>query len=170
MKNKRIKVLLALLFFITSLQLFSQESDTTINKELPKDLKSILKKYQKAMESENNINEENLTVELDGLIIDETISKIGRDFYTYFYDNWNISGNIKDYTLYITEKPMPGMGNMIIVKINYDEIFRNRISPRQEVIESLANYAIAQSKQYLMNYQAIKEQLEGDDMSGTGIY
>jgi curli production assembly/transport component CsgE len=156
---------------ISTIPAFCQERDTLPQKELPEELKSILRKYQKDFSlDEEKVKEEDLSIELDGLIIDETISKIGHDFYNYFNDNWDIPESVKNFTIYIKEKPMPGMGNLITLKINYEEIFKNRISPRQEVIENLANYAIQRSQQYLINYQEIKEQLEGEDMSGTGIY
>jgi curli production assembly/transport component CsgE len=170
MAPKGLQILFILLLILCAVSINAQEQDTL--RELPEELKSILKKYKKELASDNqeNVSEQDLTVELDGLIIDETMSKIGHDFYNHFYDNWEVPGSIKDYTIYITEKPMPGMGNLITIKINHDEIFKNRISPRQDVINALADYAINQSRQYLMNYQEIKNQLEGEDMSGTGIY
>ena len=150
-----------------------QDKDTIRGKELPERLKSLIENYQEQQEEETNTaeTEENLSTELalDGLIIDETMSKMGHDFYIYFYDNWSVPSEINNYTIYISEKPAPGMGTLISIKINYEEVFRNRISPSQEVIHSIADYAIYQSQQHLINYKEIQNQL-GKDMQGTGIY
>jgi len=148
-------------------------NDTTALKDLPEQVESIMQKY-KASKNQNKIslNDDNkkISIELGGIIIDETISKIGQDFYRYFNNNWTNPGTDENFNIYISEKPTPGMGNMIIVKINYEEILKNRISPQQQVIESLAEYAINKSQHYIRNYEKIKKQLEGEDMSGTGIY
>jgi len=147
--------------------------DTTALKELPEQVESIMQKYKASkQQGEISLNDENKTITMDlgGIIIDETISKMGQDFYRYFNNNWNDPGTNENFNIYISEKPTPGMGNMIIIKINYEEIFKNRISPQQQVIESLAEYAINQSQQYIRNYEEITKQLEGEDMSGTGIY
>lgn len=147
--------------------------DTTKLKDLPEQVESIMQKYKaKKRQKEISLIDKNKTISIDlgGIIIDETISKIGQDFYRYFNKQWNDPGTNENFNIYISEKPTPGMGNMIIVKINYEEIFKNRIRPQQEVIESLAEYAINRSQQYIRNYEKIKKQLEGEDMSGTGIY
>jgi curli production assembly/transport component CsgE len=164
------KILFLFFLMISFCQIYSQKDQDTL-KQLPEELKTVLKKYQKEASLDKEIREEeDISLLLDGLIINETVSKMGNDFYQYFHDNWDIPASAKKFTIYINEKPMPGMGNLITIKINHDEIFKNRISPRQEVIKSLAGYAISQAQRYLMNYEKIKEQLEGDDMSGTGIY
>jgi curli production assembly/transport component CsgE len=95
---------------------------------------------------------------------------MGRDFYNFFYDNWDPPKTEQSFTIYIREMPSPGMGNMIQVKINYDEIFRQRISPKQEYIKQLARMAVKQSENYIANYEEIQQQLGGEDMEGTGIY
>lgn len=168
-----------LLLFIISNKGFGQETiklsnnDTTDLKDLPERIESIMKKY-KARKNQRQISldkkHESLSMDLGGLVIDETISKMGQDFYRYFNKHWNDPRTSKNFNIYISEKPAPGMGNMIIVKINYEEIIKNKISPKQKLIESLAEYAINQSQQYIRNYEKITKQLEGEDMSGTGIY
>ncbi len=147
--------------------------DTTSLKELPEEIENIMQKYKaREKQREISLNKENnsISIELGSIIIDETITKMGQDFYRYFNDQWNDPETSESFNIYISEKPMPGMGNMIIVKINYEEIIKNRISPKQETIQSLAKYAVTRSQQYLKNYEQITKQLEGEDMSGSGIY
>jgi|GEM_PF-658862 len=175
LKTSGIGVILLLFFLLNNG--FGQNTikisnkDTTTLNDIPEQVESIMQKYKaRKSQKEISLDEEDKSIDLGGLIIDETISKVGQDFYRYFNNQWNAPGTSKNFNIYISEKPTPGMGNMIIIKINYEEIFKNRISPQQQVIESLVEYAINQSQQYIMNYEKIKKQLEGEDMSGTGIY
>lgn len=169
-------IILLCFLFLSEIQaqdtIIISPNDTAQLKALPEKIKSIIEKY----EEENHIatdtgsNPESILLELDGIILDETISKIGHDFYKYFYDYWSPPEGVSNFTIVIDEKLMPGIGNLVIVKINDDEIFQNRMTPRDYVIESLAKYAINQSRQYLIRYQDIKDQLENEDLKGTGIY
>ncbi|MFO8234585.1 MAG: CsgE family curli-type amyloid fiber assembly protein [Bacteroidales bacterium] len=163
-------ILLGILYFFFIHTGFSQ-SDTLIAKELPDEIKSVIERYnEETFIEDTTAKEKEIGLELDGLIINETISKAGNDFYNQFRKKWDIPGDIKNYTIYISEMPMPGRGNLVSIKINYDEIFQNRISPRMEVIESLADHALSISEQYLVRQQEMEQQLESEDMSGTGIY
>ena len=142
--------------------------------EVPPALRKIVEQYEKKVKSDTLIDQGNDPSErdfvLNNLVMDETLSKMGQDFYRFFNDNWNPPETDESFTIYINEMPSPGMGNMIQVKINYDEIFRQRISPKQEYIKQLAQMAVRQSENYIANYEQIKQQLEGEDMQGTGIY
>jgi curli production assembly/transport component CsgE len=170
----------SLLFFFTLGNSFGQDTivispyDTAAIKNMPEKIESIIRKYQEekkqkkiSLEEENG---ESISLELDGLIIDETITKIGHDFYKYFHDYWNAPEGVTNYTLYISEKLMPGMGNLVIVEIDEKKVFQNRITPRDYVIEQTAKYATNRTNAYLKQYQLIQKQLEQEDMSGTGIY
>ena len=142
--------------------------------EVPAALRKIVEQYEQKVKSDTLVDQGNDPSDrdfvLNNLVMDETLSKMGHDFYRFFYDNWNPPETDRSFTIYINEMPSPGMGNMIQVKINYDEIFRQRISPKQEYIKQLARMAVRQSENYIVNYQKIKQQLEGEDMQGTGIY
>ena len=111
-----------------------------------------------------------LDLEIGEMIFDETITKVGRDFYELFFNNWSNPTQIKDFSISISEKPMPGVGTQITVTIDDQEILKQFIRPNQEMIEMLAEYSVALAAQYLLNYQEIQAQLQSDDQSGTGIF
>ncbi len=111
-----------------------------------------------------------LDLEIDEMVFDETITKVGRDFYDEFFTNWNNPTSIKDFSITIKERPMPGIGTQIRVFIDEYEILTQFIRPKQEQIEMLAGYTIGLANQYLLNYQEIQAQLQNDDQSGTGIF
>ena len=111
-----------------------------------------------------------LDLEIDEMIFDETITKVGRDFYDEFFTRWSNPTQIKDFSITIKEMPMPGIGTQITVLFDEFEILKQFIRPNQEMIEILAEYTVGLASQYLMNYQEIQAQLQNEDQSGTGIF
>ena len=119
---------------------------------------------------QQNLAIDPLDLEIGEMIFDETVTKVGRDFYDEFFTQWNNPTQIKDFSISIKERPMPGIGTQITVMIDEHEILKQFIRPNQEQIEMLAGYTIALATQYLVNYQEIQAQLQSEDQSGTGIY
>ncbi len=156
------------------------QQDTTVAStggqpdKVPPALRKIVEQYEQKVQSDTLIDQgkdpKDDDFVLNNLVMDETLSKMGHDFYRVFYDNWDPPKTDRNFTIYINERPSPGMGNIIQVKINYEEIFKRRISPKPEYIRQVAQMAVKQSENYIVHYQKIKQQLEGEDMKGTGIY
>ncbi len=111
-----------------------------------------------------------LDLEIGELIFDETITKVGRDFYDEFFTRWSNPTQISDFSISIKEKPMPGIGTQITLMIDDQEILQQFIRPNQEMIEMLADYCVGLVNQYLLNYQEIQAQLQNPDQAGTGIF
>jgi len=111
-----------------------------------------------------------LDLEIGEMIFDETITKVGRDFYDEFFSNWSNPSKITDFSITIKEMPMPGVGTQITVMFDDFELLKQFIRPNQEMIEMLSEYTVGLASQYLMNYQEIQAQLQSEDQSGTGIF
>ena len=111
-----------------------------------------------------------LDLEIDEIILDETITKVGRDFYELFYNSWNNPTQIKDFSIIVKEMPMPGIGTQITVMIDDFEIVKQFIRPNQEMIEMLSAYTVNMATQFLLNYEEIQAQLQNEDQAGTGIF
>ena len=111
-----------------------------------------------------------LDLEIGEMIFDETITKVGRDFYDQFFNEFNNPTQIRDFSVTIKERPMPGIGTQITVTIDDIEIMQQFIQPNQEMIEMLSTYAVQLAQSYLINYQEIQAQLQSEDQAGTGIY
>jgi len=134
-------------------------------------LESLLGKIKKEIEQEEKTQEiKEPVLEIDGLIIDETKTKIGRDFYGFFYTMWEAPEGIVNYTIYIIEKPTGTMGSWIWIKVNDFFVYSNRHKPNREEIENGAKYGINFVQQYLFRRENDERQLSGQDLSGTGIY
>ena len=111
-----------------------------------------------------------IDLEFEGLIVDATQTKIGRDFYEIFYSSWIPDEKLPKLSIVISERPLPRLGTQVAVSVEDHEVFRQFVQPRYEVIEGNAHYAIQVALQYLENYDVIQKQLQGADLMGTGIY
>lgn len=125
---------------------------------------------QRTVSQQHEIAIDPLDLEIGEMIFDETVTKVGRDFYDEFFTQWNNPTQIKDFSISIKERPMPGIGTQIRVFIDEHQILSQFIRPNQEMIEMLAEYGVALATQYLVNYQEIQAQLQSEDQSGSGIY
>lgn len=136
-------------------------------KEAPTDLKKLI---DKIVAEETQKVSKDADVEIDGLLFDETKTKSGRDFYDFFYRDWQAPPKAKNYSIYISEKPYRLTTTQIEVKINETLVFQSFLQPRGDIVEMLAQQAVARTTLYLQNYEAILKQLEGDERSGSGIF
>ncbi|MCB9206739.1 MAG: hypothetical protein H6611_05395 [Ignavibacteriales bacterium] len=117
----------------------------------------------------DQINPDEL-VEIENLIVDETISKMGSDFYDVFYTSWEVPANSPNFNMVIKEKPYPGRGNLISIEINDQLVFNRFVTPRYDEIVETASLAVKTLQNYLISYQEIQEQLNGEDLIGSGIF
>lgn len=129
------------------------------------------------------------------LLLDNTRSKIGRDFYEAFFRHYadlpkaanpllaltpgdttakvtpNLELDINAFIITIEELPAFGAGTSIIsVSLNDQLIWQNYIQARQDILEAYAFGAAELINQYVVNYQEVQRSLESDDQKGSGIY
>ncbi len=140
--------------------------DTIQLKKAPEILKELIEgiKAQKIKDSND------ADVEIDGLLFDQTKTKSGKDFYDFFYSEWVAPANARNYSIFIAEKPYRLTTTLIEIKINETAVFQSFLQPRADIIEQLAEQAVAQTQMYLANYEQLMRQLEGEDQSGSGIF
>lgn len=109
-------------------------------------------------------------IEVSGLVIDETITKLGKDFYDLVYRKWESIAPQSNLSVFISEKPMPSLGSQISITVNDNLIFQQVIRPNEETLNELSDYAVSVLNDYFTNYEQIQKDLTGDDLKGTGIY
>lgn len=142
-----------------------EKKDTLKQKNTPEILKKILTHITEQKDKTNDIE-----MELDGLLVDDTKTKSGKDFYDMFYTNWESPFTAKNYSIIISEKPFRLTTTIIAITINENLVYQTILQPRQDIIETQTEEAIAVTQDYLSNYEEIMKQLNGDDRSGSGIY
>lgn len=146
-----------------------QKADTTkVVQEAPEELKSLLESITKSVVKANNGGDVDL--EIDGLVIDETKTKSGREFYDLFFRDWAAPDGAKNYTIFIVEKPFRLNQTFIEVSINETMVYQSFLQPRYEFIENIAIESITSTQFYLAQYEELIKQLGGEDQSGSGIF
>lgn len=144
---------------------FVNQKDSIKTKPAPQSLKNLLEQVVKKPEKSNDVE-----IEIDGLLVDDTKTKMGKDFYDLFYGSWQAPPGAKNYTITVSEKPFRLTSTQIVVSINDNSVYQAILQPRQDIVEALAMDAIANTQSYLANYEEIMKQLNGDDMTGSGIF
>ncbi|HYE95697.1 MAG TPA: CsgE family curli-type amyloid fiber assembly protein [Rubricoccaceae bacterium] len=79
--------------------------------------------------------------EIDGLVVDETITRLGRDFYDVFFRVWAAPQGATNFTVTVQEQPLPNIGTLVTVRANDEITFQTRLQPRADVIEAAAQQA-----------------------------
>lgn len=111
-----------------------------------------------------------IDLEIEGIVVDATATKIGRDFYDSFFSKWNPESELPNLSITISERPLPNRGSQVIVSIEDNVIFQRFVQPRYDAMEENAELAVQIALSYLRNYELIQKQLQGDDLAGSGIF
>ncbi|MBN2092780.1 hypothetical protein JW964_24380, partial [candidate division KSB1 bacterium] len=109
-------------------------------------------------------------IEIDGLIIDQTITKIGHEFYENFYTLWEAPPEIKDYSIYVIEKATMLSTSQVWINVDDMTIYQIILKPRAEEIEEAVRIGIEITLQFLHQYEQDKKLLDDEDMVGSGIF
>lgn len=144
---------------------FVNQKDSIKIKPIPGSLKKLLEQVVKQPDKSGD-----LEIEIDGLLVDDTKTKTGKDFYDLFYGSWEAPKVAKNFTITISEKPFRLSSTLIVVSINDTPVYQSVLQPRQDIVEGLSQDAISTTQNYLANYEEIMKQLNGDDMVGSGIF
>ena len=88
-------------------------------------------------------------LEIDGLVVDLTMTRIGREFYEVFYRLWRAPDGALNFTITVQEQPLPGTGTSVTVLVNEEIAFQARLQPREDVIDGAARAAIAAARRRL---------------------
>jgi len=85
---------------------------------------------------------------LKGIVIDEVITKMGKDFHDYLYQGYRASGVQHPFIIILKEKPYFGRSSVITVEVDDRKIFEFMSKPDEEFLRS----AVRQSLQNLNQY------------------
>ena len=141
------------------------QKDSIQSKPVPQSLKNLFEQVIKQPDQSKDYE-----IEIDGLLVDDTKTKTGKDFYDLFYSSWVAPPGAKNYTITVSEKPFRLSSTQIVVSINENPVYQAILQPRQDIVEALSVDAISTTQSYLANYEEIMKQLNGDDMTGSGIF
>jgi curli production assembly/transport component CsgE len=87
-------------------------------------------------------------------VIDETLTRHGREFYTAFHQSWRSPTKQGIYTIVIREQPAPGRGTQVSVWVNDTALYRARLIPGGDVLGDHPVRAVHRTSQYVASGRA----------------
>ncbi len=107
-------------------------------------------------------------IEIDGLIMDQTKTKMGHDFANNFTLSWESAAT--GYNIVIEEQADFQTGSWISIEVNGNLVFKAALRPNPDAIEDLVKEAVESLNDYLFNLSKVSKALEEEkDMKGSGI-
>jgi curli production assembly/transport component CsgE len=95
-------------------------------------------------------------IELDGLVLDRTISRFGKDFSFYYSGYWRDMPATEGTTVVIYEQVYPQAGTFLWVEMNQKRIYQTYFGRRYNDVKQMAEQAIILSINELANIQTSK--------------
>lgn len=108
--------------------------------------------------------------ESSGLVVDQSITKIGRDFYDQFYSRWEAPAGDDDFIIIISEKPSRGNNAIVTVTVNDEEILELPLQAKYDLIEETAQQAIEYATAFLQQARNLSQQLERGNKQALETY
>jgi curli production assembly/transport component CsgE len=115
------------------------------------------KKHQVGMESQ-------------GLVLDQTLTKLGHDFYDFFYTAFEAPAGIEDFTIVLTERPARGNSALVALKVNDTELLEMPLPTRSDQMEETAAAAVGLAFEFLLDTQNVSRQLDKGNQVPLEIY
>jgi len=88
------------------------------------------------------------TIEIIGLVVEDVITKLGKDFYDFFYQEYNSSGSKYPFVIKIIEKPLIGISSEIRIDIDDRIVYKMTTRPNEEYLQAAARQAIVAINNY----------------------
>ncbi len=92
------------------------------------------------------------------MLVDETRSPFGRDFYDHFYSYWEFPEGTIGFFIRIIERPVPGRGSQMIIEVNHEIVYQFQLQPGYDQIINLARSASNGLQNFLINYEEYSTQ------------
>lgn len=131
-------------------------------------LKEFRSAFEKLVKAERDIEQATEEQKLDYsdlgfgvMVLDETRSKMGGNFYSIFYKHWRAPEGARNSTITISEQPMPSMGTLVQVEIDNQVVFRNRLQPKYYQNEQAAKRAVQICRYRLQRMSATQDEYAG---------
>lgn len=136
----------------------------------PKQLEEVLRLLLAATADSANTEKLQRGFEIDGLVVDQTISKLGRDFYSQFFSTFEAPAGSGDYLVTITEKPARGTSILVTVAVNNTDVLEMPLQPNEEYIEAAASEAVGTVTQHLIENNRLGNELEQGNSQPLEVY
>lgn len=102
--------------------------------------------------------------EVEGLIIDRTMTRLGDDFYFFFTQYMNDRHGSLQENLVVKERPTALSGSIISVLHRDKVIYRTALSPGRKTAQDKAKDALSAVTNYLLRWKAQREYQDTFDL------
>ena len=96
---------------------------------------------------------------LEGLVLEKTITKIGRDFYRYFWQDWNLREIRTNKNILIEEVPARGRATRLSVKVEDRLVWQFFGQPKKDFLVEMAQISMQRVIRELQRLQQQQEEL-----------
>lgn len=96
---------------------------------------------------------------MEGLVIENSLTKIGRDFYTLFYSKYYLSGLKSAKNIVIDEIPGRGRNTRITIKVDDQLVWQFFSNPRREFLQEQADITFRRVLAKLQEMQKTQESI-----------
>lgn len=101
---------------------------------------------------------EETTLLIEGLVVDETKTRVGADFYDEFFSIYNQSPKKHNFIISISEMPYRGQTSIIQVKADQDLLYEFFSNPNEEFIKEQAAFSIQSINRYAISKESVKQE------------
>jgi curli production assembly/transport component CsgE len=108
-------------------------------------------------------------INIEGIILEATLSKTGKEFYDSFYQQSNQLENLPYHLIKNNKKALSQLGSQISVQSGNQVVYKQEIRPDYKEIEEIQNYALKKVYRFVKNCDKWQEQLQVEELQGIGI-
>lgn len=128
-----------------------EESNTLIKKDSLEINQSVFKSNSEKVERE-------ASSELNGLTIDETKTKVGKDFFDLFYIKYSQIPNKSNSTITITELPTRGTSSQINIVMDDRVVYSFPTNPSEDYLEEQIDYSFRYINDFIAQKKLIRNE------------
>lgn len=107
--------------------------------------------------------------EVDALVLDRTLTRIGHDFFREFVTRLGAEDGIPGVSLTVREKVSAQWGGVITVEADDKVIFTAPLRPRGAGVAEIADQAAGATADYLVRTSGTELQPEDEDLDEDGL-
>lgn len=105
-----------------------------------------------------------------GVVVNDTVTFIGQDFYSTFVASWREEANVERFTVTVRERPSARWGSLISIEYEHREMFRAFLSPgRRDFVRQAARDASQIVYQNVVNTEVQRLLFRDPDMARDEI-
>lgn len=105
-----------------------------------------------------------------GLVLDQTLTKLGRDFFELFYGGFEPPLGVSEYTIVVTERPVRAGSALVAIALNDVDLVEMPLPPRYDQMTEVVAEAIDIVKSQLAEDQRVSRQLDAGHRVRPEVY